>query len=121
MTSKTSPDSGAALRRVRPRAARGGILVLGGGFAGASVARRLGAGGVTIVNPTNLLLYTPLLPEAAAGRIEPRHVTVPLRTMCPNADLLLGAAVAHAPEHRVVHVESEAGYFAIAYADLVVA
>ena len=121
MTSTTSPHPTDALRRVRPRAARGGILVLGGGFAGSYVARRLGAGGATIVNPTNFMLYTPLLPEAAAGTIEPRHVTVPLRAMAPHADLVLGAAVAHDPERRVVHVESEAGRFAIAYADLVVA
>jgi NADH:ubiquinone reductase (H+-translocating) len=121
MTSKASPDSTPAPRRTRSRAARGGILVLGGGFAGSYVARRLGTGGATIVNPTNFMLYTPLLPEAAAGTIEPRHVAVPLRAMCPNADLVLGAAVAHDPERRVVHVESEAGSFAIAYADLVVA
>jgi NADH:ubiquinone reductase (H+-translocating) len=103
------------------RAARGGILVLGGGFAGSYVARRLGAGGATIVNPANFMLYTPLLPEAAAGTIEPRHVAVPLRTMCPHADLVLGSAVDHDPERRVVRVISEAGEFAIAYADLVVA
>jgi NADH dehydrogenase len=121
MTSKTSPDPSAALRRVRPRAARGGILVLGGGFAGSYVARRLGTGGATIVNPANFMLYTPLLPEAAAGTIEPRHVAVPLRTMCPHADLVLGSAVDHDPERRVVHVTSEAGEFSIAYADLVVA
>jgi NADH dehydrogenase len=41
--------------------------------------------------------------------------------MCPNADLVLGSAVAHDPERRVVHVSSEAGAFAIAYAELVVA
>src|SRR5690349_10462565 len=103
------------------RPARGGTLVLGGGFAGAYVARGLGRHGATIVNPTNFMLYTPLLPEAAAGTIEPRHVTVPLRAMCPNADLVLGAAVAHDPERRVVQVESEAGPFSLAYADLVVA
>ena len=57
--------------------------MLGGGFAGAYVARQLGRNGATIVNPTNFMLYTPLLPEAAAGNIEPRHVVVPLRTMCP--------------------------------------
>src|SRR5512132_2410159 len=111
MTSKTSPDTAPALRRAHLRAARGGTLVLGGGFAGSYVARRLGTGGATIVNPTNFMLYTPLLPEAAAGTIEPRHVAVPLRTMCPSADLVLGAAVAHDPERRVVHVESEAGSF----------
>ncbi|HEX2105012.1 MAG TPA: NAD(P)/FAD-dependent oxidoreductase [Solirubrobacteraceae bacterium] len=122
MTSQTPLDtSGGTARPVRLRAARGGILVLGGGFAGSYVARGLGPGGATIVNPSNFMLYTPLLPEAAAGTVEPRHVTVPLRTMCPHADLVLGAAVAHDPERRVVEVESEAGRFAIAYADLVVA
>jgi NADH dehydrogenase len=34
---------------------------------------------------------------------------------------VLGSAVAHDPEERVVHVASEAGTFAIAYADLVIA
>jgi NADH dehydrogenase len=105
----------------RSRAARGGTLVLGGGFAGACVARRLGRAGATIVNPTNFMLYTPLLPEAAAGSIEPRHVVVPLRGMCPDADLLLGSAVGLDPERRLVAVASEAGRFTIAYTDLVVA
>ena len=89
--------------------ARGGVLVLGGGFAGAYVARQLGRHGATIVNPTNFMLYTPLLPEAAAGNIEPRHVAVPLRTMCPHADLCSARAVALDPERRVVEVQSEAG------------
>jgi NADH dehydrogenase len=104
-----------------PRHARGGTLVLGGGFAGGYVARRLGRAGATIVNPTNFMLYTPLLPEAAAGSIEPRHVTVPLRTMCPHADLLLGSALSLDAERRVVEVRSEAGEFAIAYERLVIA
>ena len=34
------------------RAARGGVLVAGGGFAGAYVARLLGRQGATIVSPT---------------------------------------------------------------------
>src|SRR6476620_9926460 len=102
------------------RVARGGVLVLGGGFAGAYVARRLGRRGATIVNPANFMLYTPLLPEAAAGSIEPRHVTVPLRSMCPHADLLLGSAVSLDHERRVVEVASEAGSFAVEYEELVV-
>jgi NADH dehydrogenase len=103
------------------RIARGGTLVLGGGFAGAYVARGLGRKGATIVNPTNFMLYTPLLPEAAAASIEPRHVTVPLRKMCPHADLLLGRATEIDVEHRVVRVETDAGTFAVHYHDLVVA
>ena len=105
----------------RSRVARGGVLVLGGGFAGAYVARQLGRDGATIVNPNNFMLYTPLLPEAAAGSVEPRRVTVPLRTMCPHSDLVLGSAVSLDTDRRLVHVESEAGSFDIAYADLVIA
>ena len=116
-----SPSATVALEPLRGRVARGGVLVLGGGFAGAYVARRLGRRGATIVNPTNFMLYTPLLPEAAAGNIEPRHVAVPLRTMCPDADLVLGCAVAHDPERRVVEVQSEAGRIAISYEQLVIA
>jgi NADH:ubiquinone reductase (H+-translocating) len=103
------------------RSARGGVLVLGGGFAGSYVARSLGPSGATIVNPSNYMLYTPLLPEAAAGSIEPRHVTVPLRAMCPSADLVLGSAVSIDPERRTVEVDSEAGRITIDYAELVVA
>ena len=52
------------------REARGGTLVLGGGFAGSWVARLLGKRGLetTIVSRENVMLFTPLLPEAARGR-----------------------------------------------------
>jgi len=71
------------------REAKGGTLILGGGFAGAYVARLLGNHGATIVSPQNSMLYTPLLPEAASGTLEPRHVVVPLRQMCPRADVVI--------------------------------
>jgi NADH:ubiquinone reductase (H+-translocating) len=66
------------------------VLIAGGGFAGAYVARLLRNRKPTIVSPENFMLYTPLLPEAASGTLEPRHTVVPLRVMCPRADLLLG-------------------------------
>ena len=101
--------------------ARGGTLILGGGFAGSYVARLLGRRGATIVSRENFMLYTPLLPEAAAGTLEPRHVVVPLREMCPHADLVLGAARALDDERCVVTVETLAGGSDIAYERLVVA
>ena len=58
--------------------ALGGTLVVGGGFADGYVARLLGKRGATIVSPENFMLYAPLLPEAASGTLEPRHV-VPIR------------------------------------------
>jgi NADH:ubiquinone reductase (H+-translocating) len=66
------------------------VLIVGGGFAGAYVARLLRGRRATIVSPENFMLYTPLLPEAASGTLEPRHTVVPLRVMCPRAELLLG-------------------------------
>lgn len=95
--------------------------MVGGGFAGAYVARLLGQRGATIVNPDNFMVYTPLLPEAAAGTLEPRHVVVPLRQMCPHAELLLGRATARDPEARTVVAETLGGTFEIGYERLVVA
>ena len=103
------------------RTARGGTLIVGGGFAGAYVARLLGRRGATIVSPENFMLYTPMLPEAASGTLEPRHVVVPLRMMCPHADLVLGRAVALEEETRAVAVETEASSVEISYERLVVA
>ena len=107
--------------RMADRNALGGTLVLGGGFAGGYVARLLGKRGATIVSPENFMLYTPLLPEAASGTLEPRHVVVPLRLMCPHAELLLGRATGVDTEHRRVTVETEDGIRTLAYDELVVA
>jgi NADH dehydrogenase len=106
---------------VERRRARGGTLVLGGGFAGGYVARLLGRRGATIVSRENFMLYTPLLPEAASGTLEPRHVVVPLRQMCPHAELLLGDVAGLDRDSRTVRVESLAGPMEIGYERLVVA
>ena len=104
------------------RKARGGVLVIGGGFAGSYVARLLGRSGATIVSRENFMLYTPILPEAASGTIEPRHVVVPLRQMCRHAELLLGTATTLAEDRRVVSVETaDAGSLDVAYEQLVLA
>ncbi len=103
------------------RTARGGVLVLGGGFAGGYVARLLKRRGATIVSPENFMLYTPILPEAASGTLEPRHVVVPLRMMCPHAELVLGRAVAVDWEASRVQVQAEEQLLWIGYDQLVVA
>ena len=91
------------------RQALGGTLILGGGFAGAYVARLLGKQGATIVSPQNSMLYTPLLPEAASGTLEPRHVVVPLRQMCPHAEVVIGRATSLDAVNRVVAADTIAG------------
>ena len=103
------------------REARGGTLVVGGGFAGGYVARLLEKRGATIVSPENFMLYTPMLPEAASGTLEPRHVVVPLRAMCPHAELILGRATALDFERQRARVEALEGVVEVRYLDLVIA
>jgi NADH:ubiquinone reductase (H+-translocating) len=103
------------------RSALGGTLVIGGGFAGGYVARLLGKRGATIVSPENFMLSTPMLPEAASGTLEPRHVVVPLRMMCPHAELILGRATELDYTAKRAHVETEEGSLTVEFEDVVVA
>ena len=72
------------------------VVILGGGFGGLYTARKLekvlpaGSARVTLINDVNFMLYTPLLPGAAGGTLEPRHVVVPLREQLKE----------HAPQAR---------------------
>jgi NADH dehydrogenase len=56
------------------------------------------------------MLYTPLLPGAAAGTLEPRHVVVPLREQLDESvDLRLGRITGAAPERNVLQVRNLEG------------
>jgi NADH dehydrogenase len=91
------------------------VLILGGGFGGLTAARRLErklpphSAKVTLVNDVNFMLYTPLLPGAAGGTLEPRHVVVPLREQLHRTDLYLGHVLSADPERRRVQVRSVGG------------
>jgi NADH dehydrogenase len=64
---------------------------------------------LVLVNETNFMLYTPFLPEAAAGTLEPRHVVTPLREILKRTYLRLGSVVGHDPEARTVELRSKYG------------
>ena len=91
------------------------VVIAGGGFGGAMAARELErimprqSARLTLVNDVNFLLYTPFLPEAAAGTLEPRHVVTPLREILDRAYLRLGAVVGHDPVARTVDLRSREG------------
>jgi NADH dehydrogenase len=86
------------------------IVIAGGGFGGFYAARALerldalrGAR-VTIVNESNYLLYTPLLPGAAGATLDPRHVLVPLRVELRRTDVLIGSVTGLDPDRRELAV-----------------
>ena len=62
---------------------------------------------LVLVNEANFMLYTPFLPEAAAGTLEPRHVVTPLREILKRTYLRLGAIVAHDPLAHTVELRSK--------------
>ncbi|HWN27465.1 MAG TPA: FAD-dependent oxidoreductase [Actinomycetospora sp.] len=119
------------------------VLVVGGGYAGLVAARALqarlpggarggrhlgsgaatsGIAGITVVDPQAHMTYQPFLPEAAAGAIEPRHLTVPLRRVLRRCDVITGsvAAVDDASRRAVVSLP-DGGTRELTYDVLVVA
>src|SRR3954471_13326853 len=82
------------------------IVIAGGGFGGLYAARRLErrlprqSAHVMLIADANFLLYTPLLPGAAAGTLEPRHVVVPLREELDGTDIRLGRVTGADPAAR---------------------
>src|SRR5438034_4801792 len=92
------------------------VVIAGGGFGGFYAARTLEkvlpaqSARITLVNDVNFMLYTPLLPGAAAGTLEPRHVVVPLREELERTELLLGRVAGADLEGRWLHVETLEGH-----------
>jgi NADH:ubiquinone reductase (H+-translocating) len=91
------------------------VVIAGGGFGGAAAARELErvmpkqSARLVLVNETNFMLYTPFLPEAAAGTLEPRHVVTPLREILDRTYLRLGSIVGHDPEAKTVQLRAKYG------------
>src|SRR5918994_4748392 len=91
------------------------VVILGGGFGGLYTARKLekllppGSARVTLINDVNFMLYTPLLPGAAGGTLEPRHVVVPLREQLKSTHLRLGHVTGADPSRNEVTVCSAEG------------
>lgn len=91
------------------------VLVIGGGFGGATFANRFerltraGHRKVVLVAPQNFLLFAPMLPEAASGTIEPRHCVIPLREMLDRTTVVVGEVTELDPVARIAVAIDESG------------
>lgn len=107
--------------------ARPRIVIVGAGFAGFEAARTLarlsrGAADIVVLNPTDYFLYLPLLPEVAAGILEPRRVTVSLNATLPGVRVVLGEADGFDLEARTVsYIDPEGRKGSLGYHRLVIA
>ncbi|HET6857395.1 MAG TPA: NAD(P)/FAD-dependent oxidoreductase [Streptomyces sp.] len=97
------------MTRQRPR-----IVIVGAGFAGHQAAKSLSRmardkAEIVLLNPTDYFLYLPLLPQVAAGILEPRRVTVSLPGTLPRVRLVLGEADRVDLQARRVHYTGPEG------------
>ncbi|WP_405662974.1 NAD(P)/FAD-dependent oxidoreductase [Streptomyces sp. RK9] len=95
-------------------AVRPHVVIVGAGFAGFQAARTLsrltrGKTDITLLNPTDYFLYLPLLPQVAAGVLEPRRVTVSLTGALRHVRLVLGEADHIDLTRRTVHYADPEG------------
>ncbi|MCP3819111.1 NAD(P)/FAD-dependent oxidoreductase [Streptomyces sp. A3M-1-3] len=106
----------------RPR-----VVIVGAGFAGYQAARRLSRtlrdkAEIVLLNPTDYFLYLPLLPQVAAGILEPRRVTVSIPGTLPHVRLVLGeAGHIDLAARRVHYTDPEGGTGELTYDRLVLA
>ena len=71
------------------------IAIVGGGFAGIAVARRLeerlrpNEAEIVLLSRENYTLFTPMLPEVTSGELEVRHVVTPVRAQLRRTSFVL--------------------------------
>jgi NADH dehydrogenase len=103
------------------------IVIVGAGFAGFTAARTLarlarGRAEIVMINPTDYFLYVPLLPEVAAGLLDPRRVAVSLPAALPGVRTILGAVDGIDVDARTVkYTDPEEGHGEVGYDRLVLA
>jgi NADH dehydrogenase len=73
------------------------VVIVGGGFAGYHAARTLsrlarGRAEIVLLNSTDYFLYLPLLPEVAAGILEPTRVSISLAGTLDGVRVVVGEA-----------------------------
>jgi NADH:ubiquinone reductase (H+-translocating) len=92
------------------------ILILGSGFAGIEVLKRLQRKfrkksniDITLVSRDNFLLFTPMLHEVSSGMIEIRHIATPIRTFCKKANFYEANAQSIDLQNKKVVITHEIG------------
>src|SRR6185503_14295214 len=92
------------------------VVILGGGFAGVYTAkyltrllRRRQDVHVELLSEENYFVFQPLLPEVAAGGVNPNHVVNPIRDIVPKAQFRWCKVADVDTERKIVRVAQGEG------------
>ena len=84
------------------------IAILGGGFAGTTLARRLerrlpDSYRIALLSKNNFITYSPLLPEVVGASILPGHVVAPIRQMTKRTQFYMVRVTDIDLDRREIH------------------
>jgi NADH dehydrogenase len=100
------------------------IVIVGGGFAGATLARALErtlpAADILLLSDDNYITFHPLLPEVVGASIMPGHAVAPLRQMVRKSRVRMVCVDSIDLDNKTVHYQGE-GPCAFSYEHLVLA
>jgi NADH dehydrogenase len=89
------------------------VVILGGGFAGATTAQYLEklvgddhSISITLVSNTNHLLFTPMLSEVTASGVEGQHISPALRNFFRRVRVIRGEPTSIDLDNRMIHLET---------------
>ncbi len=90
------------------------VIILGGGFAGISMARELGRKSkhdssieIHLISTENYFVFQPLLPEVVACGLEPSHIINPIRMLCPHVHIHCASVLGIDFQHQTVSLEGQ--------------
>lgn len=91
---KAEPNTSTRVTSIHATDPRPHVVIIGGGFAGLTAARKLDKADVriTLIDRTNHHLFQPLLYQVAMSVLNPADITVPIRWMLrdqPNATVIM--------------------------------
>lgn len=106
------------------------IVIVGGGFAGATLVRALAPYAnaaapdgleITLLSEESYTTYCPMLAEVVGAALFPEHVVAPLRELAGQARFVMGRVTAVDVDARTVHCDTLNGEHRLRYDQLVLA
>jgi len=87
------------------------VVILGGGYGGVECTRKLEKYfkndydiEIVLISEDNFLLFTPMLPQVAAGMLATRHIVMPIRTIVKKATFYEGRVKNIDPYGKIVNL-----------------